>query len=184
MNQLPQNQDKQQPNFDFITQQKAPEDGTKKKFSKKIIIIFVLVGILIVVVIVGLLSSANDNVVEETPVASSEQINQAQDVVENFLNLVNTDKTAEAYGLFSSDTLILEDTFKGDGVKFLKTLALSECTPQTEVKALLDDNGRIVRTYECPIKDDKENLVAGLKFSVDDNQGNFTINEYQLVDFE
>jgi hypothetical protein len=170
------------PNFDFITSQKNPGSGEKKKFSKKVIVLFGLLVVLIIVAIISLISSASKNV-QETTTATPEQVNQAQDVVENFLNLVNTDKSDEAAALFSSDTLIPEDAFKEEGVKLLKTLTLSECKPQAEATALVDEDGRIIRVYECPMKDE-EGLIVGLRFLVDDNAGSFTIYEYQLLDLE
>jgi len=168
--------------FDFITQQSEIRPQ-KKKHSKKVLLLFALLAMLVIVAIISLVFGARKQVQQETPAVSSEQLSLANDTVLGFLKLTGEGKYSEAAALFSSDPALSKEEFESEGKNLFEGLDIGACKPVDEIKALVDDNDRIIRTYKCPSKSDPE-LIVGLEFYLDDNNGQMTIYEYRIVDFE
>ncbi len=182
MNAETPNTNPQKSDFDFITQQ-TQDQHPKKKRSKKMLVLFGLLGMLVIVAIISLVFGARQQVQQEPPEVTTEQLNLAKDTVLSFLNLNQEAKYSEAAALFSSDSVVTKEQFETEGFKLFAGLDIAKCQPVEEITDLVDDNGRIIQTYKCPSKDDPE-LIVGLEFHVDDNNGQMTIYEYQIVDFE
>ncbi len=168
--------------FDFILKQDPEQSAAKKGVDKKVLAIVILVIATLLVMGISFIVGSNKKVQKSNSSSNATtQQQKASDVVESFFEYVEQGDAESAYALYSKNSPLSADDFKTLSIPFLQKLNLEQCKlVVNENGSLLNDAGRLIRTYSCPGKDFDGSV--GLEFDMEDfEDGSFRIFYCNLV---
>lgn len=169
--QLPQQQSSE-PDFDFILKQKNPQTS---KTNRKVIVLVALIVLTSILVIVGLLTSANQNVVQEGSESALVPVDlqSAETVVEDFLAKTEAKDYDAAYqNVTANNEDFTKEAYMREALPILGLLDLDNCVVSQENA---EENELI---FGCSAKD--SDLRVNLEFVLTQQDGNAKILYYRL----
>jgi len=168
MNPQTQNQNSQNPNFDFILNQGAA--GAPKKRDPRIVVIIVMLVLLVIAFAVGAVLSSSRNV-QQTPEYASGV--KADEAIRNFLNFVADGDYDGAVSLVSSDSPLTKQSVAEEYERLLSKLDLKNCQA-----------GGVDQSNQLPLvscKTIENDITLKFSFQVIEVDGVAKVFDYQLA---